>query len=156
MLARTSLIALATALVALVGTPGCSVTRGQSTVGEYVDDNSSRGETLAVHWDGSTWNVVPSPNPGALYNYFQGVAIVAADDAWAVGYYGHGDTPVTLIAHWDGSNWSTVSSPNVDLASNWPLGSRSARASSTFCLSGTMAPRRKPPSEVITIFACES
>ncbi|HEV8690000.1 MAG TPA: BON domain-containing protein [Ideonella sp.] len=38
MLARTSLIALATALLALVGTPGCTVTRGQSTVGEYVDD----------------------------------------------------------------------------------------------------------------------
>jgi len=38
MLARTSLVALATALVALIGTPGCSVTRGQESVGEYVDD----------------------------------------------------------------------------------------------------------------------
>ena len=38
MLARTTLAALATALVAVIATPGCSVTRGQSTVGEYVDD----------------------------------------------------------------------------------------------------------------------
>lgn len=52
MLARTSLIALATALVAVVATPGCSVTRGQSTVGEYVDDATITARVKAK-WVGS-------------------------------------------------------------------------------------------------------
>lgn len=39
MIIRSSLIALATA-TALVALPACSVVRGQSTVGEYVDDTA--------------------------------------------------------------------------------------------------------------------
>lgn len=38
MFARTMLIAAFSAAVALTALPGCAVTRGQSTVGEYVDD----------------------------------------------------------------------------------------------------------------------
>lgn len=40
MFARKTLIALATAAAALVVLPGCAVTRGQSTVGEFVDDTA--------------------------------------------------------------------------------------------------------------------
>lgn len=39
MLIRTTLAAM-TAVAALVALPGCSVTRGQSTVGEYIDDST--------------------------------------------------------------------------------------------------------------------
>lgn len=38
MFARTLVVAAATSLAALTMLPGCAVTRGQSTVGEYVDD----------------------------------------------------------------------------------------------------------------------
>lgn len=38
MFARTLVVAAATSLAALTVLPGCAVTRGQSTVGEYVDD----------------------------------------------------------------------------------------------------------------------
>lgn len=38
MIARKTLAALVTAVAALSVLPGCAVTRGQSTVGEYVDD----------------------------------------------------------------------------------------------------------------------
>jgi len=38
MFARTLVVAAATALAALSVLPGCAVTRGQETVGEYVDD----------------------------------------------------------------------------------------------------------------------
>ena len=37
MLIRTTLVAAAT-VVALMAMPGCAVTRGQSSVGEYIDD----------------------------------------------------------------------------------------------------------------------
>ena len=40
MFARTTLIAIVTAVAALGVLPGCAVTRGQSTVGEYIDDTA--------------------------------------------------------------------------------------------------------------------
>lgn len=38
MFARTFFVAAATAVAAMTILPGCAVTRGQETVGEYVDD----------------------------------------------------------------------------------------------------------------------
>jgi hyperosmotically inducible periplasmic protein len=38
--ARTTFVAIATALAALTTLPGCAVSRGQSSVGEYIDDAS--------------------------------------------------------------------------------------------------------------------
>ncbi len=45
------------------------------------------------------WHVVPSPDIGIL----NGVAVVAANDVWAVGVGG--------ILNWNGQSWSQVSSP---------------------------------------------
>ncbi|MFO1338321.1 MAG: BON domain-containing protein [Burkholderiaceae bacterium] len=38
--ARSTLAAIATALVAITALPGCAVSRGQSSVGEYIDDTA--------------------------------------------------------------------------------------------------------------------
>lgn len=38
MFARTTLAAIVTAVAAITVLPGCAVTRGQSSVGEYIDD----------------------------------------------------------------------------------------------------------------------
>jgi PKD repeat protein len=72
-------------------------------------------QTLAERWNGSTWSIVPSPvfTGGSL---FDDVAVLSADDAWAVGIRAGGApeaTSVTLTAHWNGSHWSVVPSPNV-------------------------------------------
>ena len=40
MFARNTLAAVITAVAAITVLPGCAVTRGQSTVGEYIDDAS--------------------------------------------------------------------------------------------------------------------
>jgi hypothetical protein len=50
------------------------------------------------------WTEVPggaSTHPSASY----GVAVVSADDIWAVGSWGGGNA---LIEHWDGTNWSVT------------------------------------------------
>jgi osmotically-inducible protein OsmY len=38
MITRNALVAIVTAVAAITVLPGCAVTRGQSTVGEYIDD----------------------------------------------------------------------------------------------------------------------
>src|SRR5207249_767545 len=80
-------------------------------VGSY-DDASSPEQTLVERWNGSSWEVVSSPNTGSASNHLYGVAAVSANDVWAVGYYDNGTTRQTLIEHWDGSSWSIVPSPN--------------------------------------------
>lgn len=71
-------------------------------------------QTLAEHWNGSAWAVIPSPSPGTGDNFLSSVAAVNATDAWAVGEYQNGTAgnDQTLTEHWNGSAWSVVPSPN--------------------------------------------
>jgi hypothetical protein len=64
---------------------------------------------LVEHWDGSTWSVVPSPNPNPQgNNSLVAIAAVNGSDVWAVGLQLKG--PFT--EHWDGSQWSIVATPS--------------------------------------------
>jgi hypothetical protein len=83
------------------------------------NDNS---QTLVMHFDGKSWNKVPSPSVGMGASQLNGVVALAPNDVWAVGF----STPVappkqaatlTLIEHWDGTSWTVVPSPNVGPAS---------------------------------------
>jgi hypothetical protein len=69
-----------------------------------VGESSDGAATLAEHWNGHSWRVVPTPAaPGDL----RGVAAIAPDDVWAVGE--DFTTASPLVEHWDGHAWSTVS-----------------------------------------------
>ncbi|MGC1371460.1 MAG: hypothetical protein WA824_04915 [Candidatus Sulfotelmatobacter sp.] len=77
------------------------------------------GGTCTLHYDGSAWQYLPSPNPGFGFNFLQGVAALAPNNVWAAGWYTEqpdSDRPeLTLIEHWDGTNWQIVPSPNVGM-----------------------------------------
>jgi hypothetical protein len=75
---------------------------------------------MALHWDGTQWNVVPTPklntNDNAALN---GVFAFASDNVYAVGYQPAANGAVqTLIEHWDGSAWTVVPSPNANNTGN--------------------------------------
>jgi hypothetical protein len=81
-------------------------------------NGSDRITTSAVHWDGTNWKRVATPNVGEGTNKLNAVLALAPNDAWAVGF----STPVappkqaatlTLIEHFDGTSWVVVPSPNV-------------------------------------------
>jgi hypothetical protein len=74
--------------------------------------------TLIEHWNGTRWSLVRSPNATNGYNLVNGVAVVAANDVWAVGQAANGSTYSTLVEHWNGVAWSIVPSPNVASNSN--------------------------------------
>lgn len=42
-------------------------------------------KAVITHWDGSAWNLVPSPSPSPQLNSLNGVTAISATDAWAVG-----------------------------------------------------------------------
>jgi hypothetical protein len=91
----------------------------------------SNPQTLILHWDGTSWTVVPSPNPaGAQDNELSGVTAVSATDVWAVGETGNGAQ--TMTQHWDGTSWTAVASPSpgrlagvaaVSVSDVWAVGS---------------------------------
>jgi hypothetical protein len=74
-------------------------------------------DTLALHWNGTAWSQVPTPNPtwsGADFFTLEDAAAVSGSQVWAVGYaedFGSLKS-TTLIEKWNGSSWSIVSSPN--------------------------------------------
>jgi hypothetical protein len=72
-----------------------------------------RNHTLIRHWDGTAWNVVPSPNNTALENsQLRGIVAVAPDDLWAVGE-SHTGSMINrpLVLHGDGHQWTIVNAP---------------------------------------------
>jgi hypothetical protein len=76
--------------------------------------NGSALQTLVLHWNGTRWTRVPSPNPGGNSNddALTGVAARSPGDAWAVGWFYNDTGQRTLIEHWDGERWARVHSPN--------------------------------------------
>src|SRR4029077_21268961 len=64
-------------------------------------------QTLVERWDGASWSIVSSPNPGTKYNGFNELACTSAAGCWAVGSFQNdtgGGGP--LIQHWDGVSWT--------------------------------------------------
>ena len=56
--------------------------------------------TLAEHWDGSQWSIVPSPNDRSMYDVLNGVTAVSTNDVWAVGTFNPGSgSDKTLVEH---------------------------------------------------------
>ncbi len=84
--------------------------------------------TLAEHWNGLKWRVVPTPNKGKADTLFD-IAVLGPNDAWAVGGYYNSKisfqnlqfehTGHTLIEHWNGYGWKIVPSPDPDRSSSF-------------------------------------
>jgi len=70
--------------------------------------------TLIVHWNGTAWSRIPSPNrgDGKVENVLHAVAATSSNDAWAVGASWDGTERRTLTLRWNGTRWSLVPSPS--------------------------------------------
>jgi len=66
-------------------------------------------DTLAAHFDGTSWDVMSSAPDGELSD----VRVLADDDVWAVGSLGNPDfvEEHATAMHWDGSAWTQVAVP---------------------------------------------
>src|SRR5919109_1214715 len=78
----------------------------------WFDENNAR-HNLTLHWNGLAWERVPVPDvvPDRI-NALNGVAVIAPNDVWAVGY-AVDLSYRTVTLHWNGSAWQVVPSPNL-------------------------------------------
>lgn len=70
--------------------------------------------TLIEHWDGSSWSIVPSPNPDPGENLLHAVTCVSASQCWAAGEFYNNNGTGALFERWDGNSWTFVESPQAD------------------------------------------
>ncbi len=89
-------------------------------VGSYFNLNLNSSQTLIERWNGSTWQVVTSPNVGTGNNDLSGVAADLFGSVWAVGGFTNSaqGNDQTLVEHWNGSTWQVVTSPNMGTGNN--------------------------------------
>jgi hypothetical protein len=82
------------------------------------DQGSAQGLTVAAHWNGKQWRLVPTPSlfDGiAPQNFLTGVTGTGSANVWAVGYEDNVNQrnfakPYAL--HWNGSKWTLTLLPN--------------------------------------------
>ncbi|MEO6695104.1 MAG: hypothetical protein ABIY50_12880, partial [Ignavibacteria bacterium] len=71
---------------------------------------SENFQAMVLHKTGSSWNVVPVPQPG-LENFLESIDIISSNDIWVSGSYNDGITYQPLFMHYNGSSWTVVASP---------------------------------------------
>src|SRR5262249_47180286 len=80
--------------------------------------------SLILHWNGTAWSQVASPNPGSGgFDPLTGVSADSATDAWAAGLYCTTSScgiRKTLFLHWNGTAWSKAASPNPASGTYFP------------------------------------
>jgi hypothetical protein len=89
-------------------------------VGTFMDPISPTffpHETYSLHFNGSTWSIVPMPLVGSsnvnAFFHFDSIKANSPTDVWAVGAQGVVDgNSSTLIEHFNGTSWSIVPSPS--------------------------------------------
>ena len=69
--------------------------------------------TVIEHWDGTSWKVVSSPNPGTN-STLNSISAISPTDIWAAGCTNCGDvggSAPALVEHWNGSTWTVNPTP---------------------------------------------
>jgi hypothetical protein len=76
--------------------------------------NATIVQTLALHYNGTTWTRVSTPDLGPEANSLYGVAALPDGSAWATGIYtqASGHTGRALTMHWNGHTWTIVAAAN--------------------------------------------
>jgi hypothetical protein len=89
----------------------CASAAACTAVGSTTN-SSGVSATLIESWNGTSWSVMPSPNPGTGGDALQGVSCISAAACTAVGSSApSGAVGRTLIESWNGTRWSVVPSP---------------------------------------------
>jgi hypothetical protein len=111
---------------------------------------TSPTKTLIEHWNGTSWQVISSPNPNVSGNHLDGLAVVSSNNIWAVGFTFNYSTMAdqTLIERWNGNAWSIIPSPNASANYNF-LGNVAAVSARNIWAVGTYLNSNKGYSQTL-------
>ena len=130
-----------------LGAVSCVSSSNCMAVGSYSDGTGDQF-VLSEGWNGTTWRIIPAPNPSSEpQSSFNGVACTSPTACIAVGtsFDANGDITGTFAERWDGASWSLLHTPTQHtpggyLASVW-CGSAAACLATGSTDAGTLAER---------------
>jgi len=123
----------------LQGVSGTSASNAWAVGYDVVASPPVYSVSVILHWNGTSWARMPSPEPGGGTNvYLNAVTSLSPTDAWAVGHYTTtaGKTKA-LAAHWNGTRWTLVAAPNPANGGFLDLNGISAASASDIWAVGT-------------------
>jgi hypothetical protein len=90
----------------------CTSASACTAVGGY-ENSSGANQTLAERWNGTSWTIHATTNPGPESDYLYGASCASASACTAVGFQQlNTGTKVTLAERWNGTSWTTQTTPN--------------------------------------------
>ena len=105
---------------------------------ETTGGTSDKRDSLALHWNGSSWTIQATPHPAGAYTTLSAVSCTAANACTAVGYRDDGGTHTPIVERWNGTSWSLQSTPSVSGPGElWGVSCSSATACTTVGWHGT-------------------
>ena len=117
-------------------------------VGSILGGTSGANRSVIEHWDGSSWSIVPNPDPpDALYSGLAAVVALSSNDLWAVGNFVSNIEPgsQTLTKHYTNNCPTNTPTPTPTRThTNTPVPTRTSTATVT----GT------PPTATSTVTPC--
>jgi hypothetical protein len=83
--------------------------------GVYSTTSPGFNKTLAEHWNGSAWSIVPTVNETSSSSNINAIGVLATNDVWATGDYYNSSVGKfrTLVQKWNGSAWAAQGSGNI-------------------------------------------
>ncbi len=91
----------------------CASSSFCEAVGSYFDGTAGVNVTLAARWNGTSWSLQLTPNPGGFnFEQFNTVSCTSQRfcEAWASG--NAGNPGITLAEQWNGSSWQLQTVPS--------------------------------------------
>jgi hypothetical protein len=88
-------------------------------VGYSTSSSTDLDSTLIEHWNGTSWSIVPSPDPAGASgsSELDAIAAVSPTDIWAAGDDLPGGGSISLLfEHYNGTSWTAVPSPGGGFA----------------------------------------
>jgi len=76
--------------------------------GDVASQEGGTAKTLALHWNGTTWNSVATPHPNPYDALNSVTSIPGTNDLWAVGTTTARSIQQPLTEHWSGSHWNAT------------------------------------------------
>ena len=91
----------------------CRSARDCWAVGSYETPSAQLNE--ALHWNGTRWSRVATPDHGTgagAHSSLAAVSCTSAGNCWAVGSYESGTISLNQALLWNGTRWSRVATPD--------------------------------------------
>jgi hypothetical protein len=90
----------------------CPAAAACMAVGSGVDQTGESGFNVAEAWNGTSWSLLRTPNPGSTNDELRGVACATSSSCMAVGDFTGIGNEMTLAEAWNGTAWSVVTTPH--------------------------------------------